>query len=184
LRRAASALGIFLAGALAGQEKAPTSTGQVPEYALKAAFLLNFAKYVEWPAHSFEDPGDPILVAVLGRDPFGPELEAVLKGKVVRGRPLKVRRIGRPSDLGDVHIVFVPRAEERRLADVLARAVPSAMLVVGESKEFCRAGGAISILIENDKPRIEANPDAAARAALKIDAKLLKVAKIVRSSAP
>ncbi|HEX7897259.1 MAG TPA: YfiR family protein [Planctomycetota bacterium] len=177
MRRAAFAFWIF-----AGQAQDPASTGEVPEYALKAAFLLNFAKYVEWPSRSFEDQEAAIHVAVLGRDPFGPELEAVLKGKIVRGRPLKLRRVGRPSDLRDVHIVFVPRSEERRLPEILARALSGAVLVVGESGEFCRAGGALSILVDNGKPRIEANPEAAARAALKIDAKLLKIATIVRGA--
>ncbi len=177
--KAAPALGILISGLLAGQAEIESSS-RVPEYALKAAFLLNFAKYVEWPPTAFEDQTAPITIAVIGRDPFGPELEASLKGRVVRGRPLKIRRIGRPTDIADLHMLFVPRGEERKMPEILARS--QAVLLVGESPGFCRLGGALSILIEDGKPRIEANPDAAARSELKIDAKLLKVATIIRDS--
>ena len=177
---AAPTLGLLITGLLAGQSENTASARNVPEYALKAAFLLNFAKYVEWPAASFEDPAAPIVIAVLGRDPFGPELEATLKGRVVKGRPLKIRRIGRPGDIADLHMLFVPRGEERRMPEILAR--ERAVLLVGESDAFCRSGGALSILIQEGRPRIEANPAAAVRAGLKIDAKLLKVATIIRDA--
>lgn len=153
---------------------------EAPEYALKAAFLLNFAKYVEWPSKAFEDPKAPLVVGVLGRDPFGAHLDETLKGKFARGRPVKVRRFGRPRDVRDVHILFVPRGEEDKLSEL--RELPESLLLVGEGERFCRAGGVLSILIEEGRPRIEANPDAAARAELTIDAKLLKVARIVRGA--
>lgn len=152
---------------------------EVPEYVLKALFLLNFAKYVEWPPGAFENPSAPFFIGVLGRDPFGEVLEATLKGKLARGRPVKIRRFGRPRDVADVHILFVPRAEEDKLPELLER--PGPVLLVGESERFCRLGGALSVLIEEGRPRLEANPRAAARADLTIDAKLLKVASVVRS---
>lgn len=171
---AALVLGVCL-----GQADAPA---EAPEYVVKSVFLLNFAKYVQWPPGTFPTSDAPIYVGVLGRDPFGPELDATLKGKRVQGRFLKVRRFGRPRDVRDVHILFVPRGEEERLSEILERIRGQSILIVGEGESFCREGGVLSVLIEKGKPRIEANPDAAARADLTIDAKLLKVATIIRGA--
>lgn len=152
------------------------------EAELKSVFLLNFVKYVEWPPRAFMDETSPVWIGVLGRDPLGAELEATLRDKRVRGRPLRVRRFGRPRDIFDVHLLFIPRSEEGRIEEVLARVKDGAVLLVGESRGFCRLGGTLSVIIENGRPVVEANPEAAARADLTIDARLLRVSQVIRGT--
>lgn len=151
------------------------------EAELKCVFLLNFVKYVEWPPGTFMDESSPVWIGVLGRDPLGPELDDLVRDKRVRGRPLRVRRFGRPKDIFDVHLLFVPKAEEGRLAEVIERVKDGPVLLVGESRAFCRRGGTLSVILEDGRPVVEANPEAAARADLTIDARLLRVSQVIRS---
>ena len=151
------------------------------EAALKSVFLLNFAKYVGWPPRAFADEGSPIRVGVLGRDPLGPALDVALKNKRAQGRPLRARRCGRPRDVSDVHLLFVGRQEERRLPELLERLKGEPVLLVGETRAFCRAGGTLSVIVEDGRVVVEANPDAAARADLVLSARLLRIARLVRS---
>lgn len=154
---------------------------ELPEYVVKAGFLFNFAKYVEWPADAFEDAHAPIRIGILGEDPFGDTLEKALKEKTVGGRPFVIQRFKDPADLKRVHILFIPRSEAQRVAEDLKRTRGSGTLTVGEDKDFARAGGVLSILIEDGKSRLEVNPDAAAEQKVRINAKLLKVATVVKT---
>ena len=154
---------------------------QFSEYVLKAGFLFNFAKYVEWPADAFAKPESPIIVAVVGPDPFGADLEKVLKGKTAKGRPLAIERFREAAEVARCHILFVPRSESSRLPDIMKRLAGRPTLTVGEDQAFCKAGGALNILVERERARLEANPDAAERAKLTIDTKLLRAATIVKA---
>ena len=153
---------------------------ELPEYVLKAGFLFNFAKYVEWPEEAFQGPDAPLVIGVVGRDPFGKDLDRTLAGKTVKGRPIRVARFRSPEDIRDVHILFVPSTEERRLDEVLRRVRSKPTLLVGEDPRFCRDGGTLNILLQQGHPKLQANPEAAARANLTIDAKLLRASTIVR----
>lgn len=152
---------------------------ELPEPVLKAGFLFNFAKYVEWPAGALKADGAPIVVGVLGRDPVGDVLESALAGKAVRGHGFQIRRLESSEGIEKCHILFIPRGERARYADLLAKLRGTPVLTVGEDPDFCRAGGALNILVEGGKPRLEANPSAAEKARLTIDAKLLRAATIV-----
>lgn len=153
---------------------------ELPEYVLKAGFLFNFAKYVEWPEGAFREPGSPLVIGVVGRDPFGKDLDRTLEGKTVKGRPIRVVRFRSPEDIRDVHILFVPSSEEHRIEAVLRQVRSKPTLLVGEGPRFCREGGTLNILLQDGQPKLQANPDAAARANLTIDAKLLRASTIVR----
>jgi hypothetical protein len=153
----------------------------LPEYTVKAGFIFNFAKYVEWPADAFEKADSPIMIGIVGADPFGEGLEKTSRGKTVRSRTLSVRRFRDPSELQRVHLLFIPRTEKGRLPEILKHVESWPVLTVGEDDGFTRAGGATNILIEKEKPRLEVNPEAAEKARLTIDQKLLKVATIVRT---
>jgi len=153
---------------------------QMPEYELKAGFLYNFAKYVEWPADAFEKADTPISIGVVGADPFGPALERTLKDRAAQDRKFSILRFRDAGDLKRCHILFIPRTEKARLPDILKRIEGWPVLTVGEEEGFAKSGGAVNILIEQDKPRLEVNPDAAERAKLTIHARLLKLATIVK----
>ena len=173
IRGAAAALVLCLLGA--GQEP------ELPEYVVKAGFLFNFAKYVEWPAEAFDGPKAPIRIGVAGEDPFGTILERTLKDKNVNGRAFTIDRFKEPGDIQRCHILFVTRAGKERTSAMLERARQPGTLTVGEDRGFAQAGGVVSILIEEGKPKLEVNLDAAQERKVVINAKLLKLAVIVRS---
>lgn len=154
----------------------------LPEYVVKAGFLFNFAKYVEWPADAFEGADSPFVIGIAGKDPFGPDLEKTLQSKTVRGRAFSIQRFAEPSELQRCHILFVAKTEKGRLAEFLSKAAAWPVLTIGEEPDFARSGGAGNILIENEKPKLEINPEAAEKAKLTVSAKLLKAATLVRTS--
>ena len=176
--------GLLVSRLLGGQASAAQTDGDanaLPEYVVKAGFLFNFAKYVDWPAGSFEGPGEPITIGIVGKDPFGSQLEQILKDKKVKERPFAIVRFTDAESIRRCHILFVPRSEAARLSGILDRVVTWPVLTVGEYEGFSRAGGTLAILVENDKPRLEINTDAAGRAGLIISTKLLKAATLVRT---
>lgn len=154
----------------------------LPEYVVKAGFIYNFAKYVEWPAAAFEKPQTPIAIGVLGVDPFGEELEKALKSKTVNNRVFVLHRFKKVSDIQNVHLLFVPRTENKNLPAILRQVYNSATLTVGEEREFSLNGGMVSILIEEQKPKLEINLDAVEGKKLRIDSRLLKIATIVKKN--
>jgi len=148
------------------------------EYKVKAAFLYNFAKFVEWPDLAFPDAAAPFVIAVLGDDPFGDALD-LLKGKTVQGRPIVVRRAASLADLGRVNILFVASSERSRLGSVLPAAEAMHALTVGDAQGFRSQGGTIQLVRDGDKIGFEVNLDASRRAELTISSKLLTLAKAV-----
>ena len=154
------------------------------EYKVKAAFLYNFAKFVEWPDEAFADDNTPMTIGILGEDPFGNILEQTIKGKTVKSRKLKIERFKQISDVDTCHILFISSSEEKHLTEVLEFLKDSDLLTVGEMKRFAHSGGIINFIIEENRIHFEINIDAASRAQLKISSNLLKLAKIVRSKRP
>lgn len=173
------ALGAVLLGttfvAAARGAESPTMT----EYELKAAFLYNFARFVEWPPEAFKNSEAPIVIGVLGADPFGPVLDHTVAGQTIHDRPLVVRRAKEVSALQDCHILFISASEKRRLAEVLERIPKSGILTVADTERFAEMGGMINLFMEAKRVKFEINVDAATRAGLKINAQLLRLARIV-----
>ncbi|HEY3225550.1 MAG TPA: YfiR family protein [Planctomycetota bacterium] len=185
-RRLPPALAAILLGLIGAGPSVRTSAGQdqskkLPEYVVKAGFLYNFAKYVEWPADAFEKREAPIVIGVVGADPFGQDLDKTLKDKTAQDRPFAIQRFRDAAALQRCHILFVPKSEKARMAEILKKLDEWPTLTVGEEEGFAKAGGAVNILIERERPRLEVNPDAAEKAKLTISAKLLKLATIVKS---
>jgi hypothetical protein len=155
-----------------------------PEYQVKAALLLQTARFVEWPETAFPDAKAPITVGVVGEDPFGKILERTFKGATVKERPLEVRRFADRDALEPCHILFVSRSESDHLPAILKRlAAPGfrakGPLTVGDLDRFARRGGVIRLALREKRIRIHINVDAANRATLKISSHLLKLATIV-----
>jgi len=174
--RALSLLVALLASGLSNA----LSEGRPSEYDIKAAFLYNFLKYVEFPAHAFPAGSSTLTIGVLGKDPFGASLDTLNK-KTVQGRTLAIRRLTDLKDIGDVHVLFISSSEKARLKSILDTVKTTPILTVGETGGFAKSGGIINFTIENNNVRFEVNPDAAERAKLKISSQLLKLAKVVKS---
>jgi hypothetical protein len=152
------------------------------EYELKAAFLFNFAKFVDWPPNAFAGPESPFLVCVLGTDPFGIALDNALRSKIIAEHPASVARVRRVADISGCQILFVAASESHLLPEILAKIRGQYVLVIGETDDFASSGGAIQFTLEENRVRFFINPDAADRAGLKISSKLLALAKIVRDA--
>ena len=153
---------------------------ELSEYELKAGFLYNFAKYVDWPEDAFDNPSAPFVVGIVGRDPFGEALARALRGKQLEGRSFRIERFGTPADIGRCHVLFVPRAEAARTAEVLKAVEGKPVLTVGEDGAFPRAGGMVAVLVKNERAALEINREASERAGLVLDARLLRVATLVK----
>ncbi len=160
---------------------AGTAHGQgapLPEYSVKAAFLLNIAKYANWPPQSFADPAAPIVIGILGDDPFGPALDRVLHGRVVNDRKITVRRSKRASELRGAHVVFISASESERAGAACASLAESGALCVGDT-EASAAFTSINFSLENGKVVFSVNLIAVKRANIAISSKLLHLAKSV-----
>jgi hypothetical protein len=168
-------LACFLALTLPSTAQAPTLT----ENQIKAGFLFNFTKFVEWPADVFPDATSPIVLGIVGEDSFGDLLTQATAGKTVNGRTVLVRRFKDEQTLQACNILFVGALEEKHIARILERLKGSSVLTVGETAGFAQSGGVINFVVEANRVRLEINLDAALRARLKISAKVIAVARLV-----
>jgi preprotein translocase subunit Sec61beta len=160
---------------------APASAGP-GEYEIKAAFLFNFAKFVDWPEKSFATPIDPLVIGVFSQISLRPAFEKTLQGKVVRGHPVVVLELKTKEEAGKCQILFLGKVENRQVEQWLNSLAGTAVLTVGESKGFASRGGIINFFLVEDQVRFEINPKAAEKAGLKISSQLLSLAKIAASS--
>ena len=156
----------------------------VDEYQVKAAFLYNFAKFVEWPSGSFKTPNDPIVVCVLGRSPFGELLDQAVQGKQIEGRKLVVREAPDLEECLACQLLFIAASERKRLPAIFGFLKAGSVLTVGETANFAAAGGIINFKLDDGKVSLEINVGAAQRARLRISSKLLSLAKIVKDDQP
>jgi hypothetical protein len=150
------------------------------EYAIKAAYLYNFGRYVEWPPDAFESSGAPFVIGVLGKDPFGTILDEIAANKRIEGRRIVARRFATMAEYTPCQILFVAAsASPQQKAEAIKMARESAVLLVGEGSGFAKQGAAVNFFIESNRVRFEINTEAARRGQLKISSKLLSLAKIV-----
>ena len=146
------------------------------EYQVKAAFLFNFAKFVDWPPHKFNEPDSPLIIGIIGDDPFGALLEEAVQDKQINDRSVMVQHIATMEELRKCHIIFVCRSESDRLGPILAEVRGDNVLTVGETDKFISKGGMINFVMVGDKVRFQINDSAARRAGLKISSQLSSVA--------
>ena len=158
----------------------PAEEAPLSEYQVKSALVLNFVRYSDWPATAFANPGSPYLVGIVGRDPFGKDLEKTFEGKTVKGRPLVIKRVSGEKEMRACHLLFVSSSERRRSRELLEKVSDAPALTVGDFPDFLDHGGMINFLIKDGSVRFEINLEPARRARLKLDANLLKVAAFVR----
>jgi len=146
---------------------------------VEAAFLFNFAQFVEWPPEAFPSPQSPIVIGVLGDDPFGGVLDDLIKGEVVRNRPLVVERFRRVDDIKTCHILFISRSERRQYARILSALDGRPILTVGETEDFGASGGVIRFMTDQNHIRLRINVGIAKSTGLSISSNLLRPAEVV-----
>jgi hypothetical protein len=155
----------------------PTSTSH--EYQIKAAFLFNFTQFIEWPANTFSSTKAPIIIGVLGKNPFGTHLTEIITGEEINGHPLQVQYYNNIDDLKNCNILFIPSAEAAKLDQIITGLGGRNILTVSDAPNFIRRGGMIRFLNVNNKIHFQINPEAVKEAHLVISSKLLRLAEIV-----
>jgi len=173
---------IALLGLVFGTASFPGAEITMSEYQVKALFLLNFARYVEWPAVAPGEKND-IVIGVLGDGKLG-EMAGFVKGKSVDGRPVSMRQVQTPEEYEKCHMLFFVASEKARFSEILAGIKTKPVLTVGESDRFLDQGGVINFVKKDERIRLEINLTAARNAKLKISSKLLNVADRVTGKAP
>lgn len=153
------------------------------EYPLKAVFLLNFARFTDWPTNAFVGPDSPLVIGVLGNDPFGSVLDLTIKNEQVKGRKFVVERYSRFSEIGACHILFICQSEANRLARIAAALKTRPILTVSDIDKSADDGICEQFVTENNKIRLRTNTDALKDANLTMSSKLLRLAEIISAPA-
>jgi YfiR/HmsC-like len=147
---------------------------------LKAAFVYNFTKFIEWPPQSFAGANAAIVIGVLGDSSMAAVLTDVVRDRKVNGRPVVVRTIQSADDAASAHVLFVSATEISRWSQMQMAVETRPVVTVGESPSFARSGGTINFVVQDDKLRFEINMTAAERSGVKISAQLQKLAAAVQ----
>ena len=147
------------------------------EYQVKAAFLYNFAKFVEWPS---TEEAAPVKIGILGDDPFGDYLDDAIRGKTIRGRPIEARRFRYVDDLQVCDILFISDSEAKRLPEIIKTLSGVPVLTVGEGRDFAEEGGMIGLVLEAGKVRFDINNKAAKASGITVRSQLLQLARNVK----
>jgi hypothetical protein len=150
----------------------------IPEYQVKAVFLFNFAQFVHWPPEAFPEAQAPLVIGVLGDDPFGPYLDETVRGEKVNTHPLVVRRYRRVEEIKSCHVLFISQSEANRLEQIIASLKGRNILTVSDANDFGRRGGMVGLVTEKTKIRMRIKLEAVKAANLTISSKMLRVAEI------
>jgi len=148
------------------------------EYALKAVFLYNFCRFIEWPKSAFSSPNEPIIIGIIGDDPFGSLLNEAVQGETQHGRTIQIEHYRRPDAIGHCHLLFVSRSESGRLDAILAAVSGKSIVTVGETDAFLDRGGMIALTADRSRVRLHINPEMLRAARLDVSSKLLRIAEI------
>jgi hypothetical protein len=158
---------------------APVWAAPPSEYQVKAVFLFNFAQFVEWPARASPDAQAPFVIGILGKDPFGPDLEAVVRGETIAGHPLVIERYRNIGELHDCNILFIARTEMAQLPHILDVLKGRSILTVTDADDGDPRGVMIQLVTRGNRIRLRIDVGAARAGNLVISSKLLRPAEIV-----
>ena len=170
---------LLLAGAWLAAPQTDYAQQPPTEYQVKAAYLFNFLKFVEWPDDPSADLHGKWVIGIVGENPFGDELTQAVSGKVVQGRSLQVRRFTSTEDLRACHILFISASERKRLPSIFSALGSSSVLTVADMENFNASGGMIQFVMEDGSVRFAVNVSTTTRARLKVSSKLLSLARAV-----
>jgi len=146
------------------------------EYQVKAAFMFNFAKFVEWPPEAFADTNSPIVLGILGKNVFGNDLEKTIRDRKVNSHAFQFTNFTSTADATNCHILFVSPSEKDNYAKIVNSLHNASVLTVSEADGFIKAGGMINFKLEGNNVRFEISDEAAKKAGLKVSSKLLSLA--------
>lgn len=147
---------------------------------MKAAFLFNFTRFVEWPQDVLPPANQPMVIGIVGNDPFGESLDLIIKGETINGHPLAIMRYGAHDEIQGCQILYIGRSEAGHLTAILARLKGRPILTVSDNERFAYIGGMIGLVMEDGRVRIQINLDRAREAQLAFSAKLLRPALVIR----
>ena len=170
---------LLIAGAWLAAPQADYAQQPPTEYQVKAAYLFNFLKFVEWPDDPSSNLNGRWVIGIIGENPFGDDLAQAVSGKVVQGRLLQVRQFTTMEDLRACHILFISASEKKRLPAILSALGSSSVLTVADMENFNTAGGMIQFVMEDGSVRFAVNVTSTTRARLKVSSKLLSLARVV-----
>src|SRR6185437_1696409 len=183
-RRRAAQVALALAFMLARGSAARAQRSKPAEYRVKAVYLYDFARFVQWPGDAqAAKPQSAFPVCVLGRDPFGAELQAEINGGSINGQHLELRHIESPERARGCRILFISASEDDRLRGILSALKSAPLLTVSDMRDFCSRGGMIQFVLQDNRVRFEVNLRATDRAGLTLSSQLLKVAAAVQGGA-
>jgi hypothetical protein len=154
---------------VSGQSRPPAA-----EHEVRAAFLYQFARYVNWP--NLPGTSTPFVICVFGEDPFGSALDDAVKGKHISDRPVAIKRIIGPAEMRECKVLFVSRSADDSLAAILKALTGQQVLTVGEGPQFTRRGGIVAFTFEDRKVRFIINLAAARAAQLNLSSQLIRIA--------
>lgn len=182
-RRAIFILGLAWLLVWPGQNVARSQTVS-HEYPLKAVFLLNLAQFTDWPTNDFAAPDSPLVIGILGDDPFGTLLDEAVQGETVNGRPFVLARYRRVEDIKLCHILFISQSEARRLETIVEHLKAKSILTVSDIEGTLERGVCVRFVTVNNKIHLRINTEALQAANLTMSSKLLRVAEIVTTPPP
>ncbi len=171
---------VATAWALLGAQNPRTQASTPTEYEVKAAYLYNFGRFVQWPANATAAGGDSFTICLLGEDPFGPALHATIAGETIGGRSVVAKRISGPQQGVNCRILFISSSEDHQLSDILAALDKASVLTVSDMPQFVRRGGMVQFILDGNRVRFEVNLTPAERAGLTLSSQLLKLAISVK----
>lgn len=149
---------------------------QPTKYQIEAAFIYNFARFVDWPTQAFTDASSPMIIGVLGKNRFGSDLEQTISGKMIGAHPLQFRQCASLREAAGCQVLFISDSEKGHLSKIISALNGASILTVSETDDFIAAGGMIHLRIVDDKMRFDINNSAAKSAHLTISSKLLSLA--------
>jgi hypothetical protein len=185
LKRSVASAFVVLCGLFAFHAFARSGQSPSSEADIKAAFIYNFAQFIDWPSRAFPSRTAPFTMCTIG-DPAEGTLEKTVEGEKLNGRSIVVRRLGPTDSLKGCHLVYVGALEAKRSMEIITAAARNfatdgaPVLTVGDSEDFIELGGIIRFTESDHRVRFEINPEAAQRVSLRINSRLLRLADLAR----
>ena len=174
---------VVAAGMLVGGPSHLVSASNPSEYEVKAAYLYNFGRFVEWPRDVPSNQAGEFTICVLGRDPFGLALDTTISGERIDGKNVVAQRISKVGEAANCRVLFISASENKQLKEILSNLGRLSILTVSDMPQFVQQGGMVQFVLADERVRFEINLTAAQQAGLNLSSQLLKVAAQVRGNA-